>query len=97
MRHSLTVAGTEYDVWLGRGRDGYLLHVENGIAPAVIPHDAVVAVDGDARAFGNSSGDGAILDMQQIAVAPASQPDIVFGARQGERMPHQFLHPPMAA
>ena len=47
MRHSLTVAGTEYDVWLGRGRDGYLLHVENGIVPAVIPHDAVVAVDGD--------------------------------------------------
>ena len=47
MRHSLTIAGTEHDVWLARGREGYLLHVADKVLPAIVPEGAVVAADGD--------------------------------------------------
>jgi acetyl/propionyl-CoA carboxylase alpha subunit len=47
MRHSLTIAGIEHEVWLARAGAGYLLHVADKVVPAVIPDGITVAVDGD--------------------------------------------------
>jgi biotin carboxyl carrier protein len=47
MRHSLTIAGVEHEVWLARAGEGYALHVADQTLPAVIPDGATIAVDGD--------------------------------------------------
>ena len=47
MRHSLTIAGIEHEVWLARVGEGYALHVADQTLPAVIPDGATIAVDGD--------------------------------------------------
>ena len=47
MRHSLTIAGVEHEVWLARAGTGYALHIADKVVPAAIPDGATVAVDGD--------------------------------------------------
>src|ERR1700730_16680821 len=47
MRHSLTIAGIEDEVWLARAGGDYALHVADKVFPAVIPDGATIAVDGD--------------------------------------------------
>src|SRR3954471_24113167 len=47
MRHSLTIGGTEHEVWLARAPNGYSLHVGDHVIAATRPDDAIVAVDGD--------------------------------------------------
>jgi acetyl/propionyl-CoA carboxylase alpha subunit len=47
MRHSLTIAGIEHEVWLARAGAGHALHVADKVIAAAIPDCATVAVDGD--------------------------------------------------